>query len=44
VNVYQSFQMIAMKYHAYLKVWRPHIARNPMFFLREHASGSTARG
>lgn len=33
VNVYQSFQMIAMKFHAYLKVWRPQIARNPMFFL-----------
>ena len=42
VNVYQSFQMIAMKYHAYLKVWRPQIARNPMFFLSACSAESTA--
>ena len=43
VNVYQSFQMIAMKYHAYLKVWRPQTARNPMFFLSAYSAKSTAQ-
>lgn len=33
LNIYQAFQFVAMKYHAYITIWKPSIGRNPSFFL-----------
>lgn len=34
INIYQALQFVAMKYHSYIKIWKPSLDRNMPFFLK----------
>lgn len=33
INIYQALRFVAMKYHSYIKIWKPSLDKNVPFFL-----------
>lgn len=43
LNIYQSFLIVALKFHSYIKEWGADPRRRPAFFLGQHSTDSRAR-